>query len=97
MIKLIGTTITTSEGGWHPTIKTSKHGDQHFCGYSWCSGKCGLPALVIPADGERPEYKVMGSMVAYGAAAQPWRVKWEGQKVEVDNEDREHLLRQYWI
>jgi hypothetical protein len=68
---------------------------QRFCGDSWCTGQCGLPALVMPhIDGE---WKAYSAMTACGPVMQPWRVQWLGEKVEIPEEHREHLRRRMWI
>ncbi len=83
-------------GAWHPTVIESTTGVE-ACGYSWCSGACGHPALVLrTARGE--ELKAYGSMVACGAVFQSWRVEWQGAKVTVTpcGVDEERLLRMMW-
>ena len=67
------------------------------CGETWCRGDCGLPAIVVPADGERDETKMRSSMVAHGPVMQPWCVAWTGTKVEVPAEHRADFLRRVWI
>lgn len=69
---------------------------QRFCGDSWCSSRCGLPALIIPQDEERPEYKVFSNMVAVGNLAGCWQVEWKGAKVEVPPEHRGDFLTRLW-
>lgn len=66
--------------GNHPTIMESTTGVV-ACGHSWCTGGCGLPALVLNSDGR--ELRVYGAMVACGPVFQSWRVKWTGKKVPV--------------
>lgn len=69
------------------------------CGDSWCSGTCGLPALVLNRDtteGAR-EYKAYSSMTACGPVMQLWRLKWEGPKVEIPAEFHEDFMKRMWF
>ena len=50
------------------------------CGESWCDGRCGYPAMVIPADTERSEHKMYSSMVAFGPVMQRWRLEWKARR-----------------
>ena len=67
-----------------------------YCGESWCEGRCGIPALVVPSEGVRAERRIFGGMVACGPAAQPFRLPWVGDKVSAHAEDWEHLLQTTW-
>jgi hypothetical protein len=72
---------------------------QRFCDHSWCTGKCGLPALVMPpttAAVSLRERKAYSSMVACGAMMQAWRVEWTGEKVEVPEEHRADIAERMW-
>lgn len=87
--------ITTVHHGDHLAIRTS-WSDSLFCGESWCSGDCGLPALVLPATHERSERKAHSNMVAHGPVVQMWRVPWTGARVTVPEEFREWIEGQWW-
>lgn len=65
-----------------------------FCGDNWCTGTCGLPALVIPGTEPR---KASGSQVAMGQAFQSLRVKWKGPIVEVPVEHRKDLGSRWYL
>lgn len=67
------------------------------CGDSWCTGKCGLPALCVPAGDGWPDCKAYGSQVACGMVVQPWRVTWTGNKVDVPEEQRSALRKKWWL
>ena len=70
-----------------------------FCGDNWCTGKCGLPALVIsaePCDGDGLFWKASGSQVACGPVMQSMRVQWDGEKVEVPDVHRARFQRLLW-
>lgn len=82
----------------HQVVRvTYKEGEQpvEVCGYTWCEGGCGHPALIIPLD-EEPHYKCHGDMVAFGPTFQRFRVKWTGPTVEVPEEHRADFLKRYW-
>ena len=81
----------------HPTITESTTGIV-ACGHSWCSGKCGLPALILEHDGK--ELKAYGSMTAFGHVFQSWRVEeWKGAKVSVTLGDASvaNALSRLWV
>ena len=67
------------------------------CGESWCDGRCGYPAMVIPADTERSEHKMYSSMVVFGPVMQRWRLEWKGAKIEAPEEFRANLLKRVWL
>lgn len=72
---------------------------QRFCGDNWCTGDCGLPALMLPPPGDsRVPRKASGSQVACGEAFQWLRVeRWNGPIVMVPDEHREVMGRMmYW-
>ena len=72
---------------------------QRFCGDNWCTGKCGLPALIIPwssAGGRNYWAKASGSQVACGALMQGRRVEWTGATVEVPPEHRADFEKRLW-
>lgn len=74
---------------------------QRFCGDNWCTGKCKLPALVIPLDApentDRDWFtKASGSQVAHGRFMQVKRVEWNGERILVPEEFREDFLKRYW-
>lgn len=76
-------------------------GEQKFCGESWCSGSCGLPALVLKVqhNGREVELKTHSNMVAYGPVFQLFRVQWTGEKVFLGPEagDPKTLTKLMWI
>lgn len=68
-----------------------------FCGASWCSGRCGLPALVIPPCSDWPRgAKAYSDMVACGSMMQGWRVTWTGEMVEIPEEHRTDFAQRMW-
>lgn len=67
------------------------------CGESWCAGKCGMPALCVPASDGWPNCKVYSDVVACGMAVQPWRVTWTGNRVDVSEEQRAALRKKWWL
>ena len=78
---------------------------EEYCGDHWCSGRCGLKSLVVPAvepvvgqcDNERRELKCGGNQVACGAVAQRWRVKWQGEVDVVPEQYRKTMIKMmYW-
>lgn len=71
---------------------------QYFCGDSWCSGACKIPAAIIPAVSrdERHEMKMYSSMTACGPLMQWWRVDWQGEKVVVPSEHHEDFSKRMW-
>lgn len=85
----------------HPAIQVE---DKVYCGSTWCTGTCGLPALTLahiyecPDLGHRElELKAHGQMVACGPVWQQFRVKWTGQKVPLQsNETLEDLRKMMW-
>jgi hypothetical protein len=83
----------------HPTIKTNQHGDQLFCGYTWCRGECGLPALFMKYEGPQAEgpteFRAHGSMVANGPVWQ--RNRWNGERVYYTPPDAEKALKMWWV
>ncbi len=80
----------------HPTIEESTTGVL-ACGDSWCTGKCGLPALILDNNGR--ELKVYGAMTAIGPVVQAWRVEWAGKKVHVSlgNSTMDSVLNKFWM
>lgn len=80
---------------------SSLHGDQLFCADSWCTGACGLPALVLKYEGSRTEkpteFKAHGVMVACGPVWQPFRVQWKGEKVYMpERYNRDDTILDMW-
>ncbi len=76
------------DGRWHPTVTVD---GVEGCGHSWCTGDCGLPALVA-VDGQ----KVYGSMVAVGKVLQPFRVEWSGSIHALTTEQSHDLDKRWW-
>lgn len=66
------------------------------CGESWCDGRCGLPAIVIPAAGGCSELKMHSGMVAIGPVMAPFRVEWKGGRIEVPEAHREDFRKRMW-
>lgn len=70
-----------------------------YCADTWCTGKCGLPALTLlltNIDGIN-DLKAHGSAVACGPVWQRFRVKWTGEKVFVPEFlNQEELLKLMW-
>lgn len=97
-----GISIRTLFDGPQATIIIRRAGQedfepQRYCGDSWCTGQCGLPALVLDVKGR--ELKCHSSVVACGPVWQHFRNKWTGEKVEylpADGEDRETLAKMIW-
>jgi hypothetical protein len=81
----------------HPTITESTTGVV-ACGFSWCNGSCGLPALVLLREG-KSELRAFGSMVAMGPVFQEFRIPWRGAKVSITlgDESVEVLLKRFWM
>lgn len=81
---------------------TWREGDppQRFCGDNWCTGACGLPALLItrtPVPGIPDLFsKASGSQVAHGRVMQAKRVAWRGARMEVPKEFREWFEERVW-
>lgn len=77
----------------HPILEATEPGKEprHFCGYSHCTGDCGLPALTTP-DGR----KVFSSMVATGAVLQGFRGPWTGEKEVLSPELTKYLEGRMW-
>lgn len=71
-------------------MRSSLHNGQLFCANSWCSGVCGLPALVLRYEGpeveQSTEFKAHGVMVACGPVWQKFRTPWKGTKVYMPDE-----------
>jgi hypothetical protein len=80
----------------HPTITESTSGVV-ACGFSWCNGSCGLPALVLEHNGK--ELRAFGSMVAMGPVFQDFRIPWRGAKVPITmgDESVDVLLKRFWM
>lgn len=76
----IHTIRTIWSEGLHPLVTLPGLGTECYCGYSWCTGICGHPALVLEVNGA--EFKAYSSMVATGPVWQPFRQKWIGRKVD---------------
>jgi hypothetical protein len=75
--------------------------EEIFCGDNWCTGGCGLPALIIPwpptpHDADRFS-KASGSQVACGPLMQPKMVKWKGKRVLVPEEHRADFERRLYL
>lgn len=70
----------------------------HYCGETWCTGGCGLPALVVPQPNQLGcELKARSSMAAHGPVMQPWGPKnWTGERAEVPEEHRDFIMKAYW-
>lgn len=84
--------------GHHPDLSVQFEADKApimCCGDSWCGGRCGLPALVMP-DEHGVELKAYSDMTACGPLMQSWRLKWTGPKVEVPVEHREDFGKRWW-
>ncbi len=64
------------------------------CGDSWCTGTCGLPAVVLKIKGG--EFKAYSSMTACGPVIQSWRVTWTGERHELPPEQAVDLMRRMW-
>jgi len=81
---------------FHATITESTSGVV-ACGESWCSGQCGLPALVMMRNGK--ELRAFGSMVAMGPVFQAFRLAWTGTKTPImlGDESAESLLKRFWM
>ncbi len=82
----------------HPTITVAfREGEEprRFCGYSWCTGSCGLPAAVL-SDNGRGEFKMYSDMTACGPVMQNWRVEWRGERFVIEEEFRETLEKMMW-
>lgn len=68
--------------------------DRLFCGDSWCTGTCGLPALTLKG------LKAHSNSVAVGPVWQEFRVSWAGEKVEVSDfttETPDDLQKMLWL
>ena len=80
----------------HPTVLVVINDAEHgpFCGDSWCTGACGLPAAEIAIDGE--PHRAMGSMVAVGRAWQPYRRAWVGERVRFADELAGEARKAMW-
>ena len=71
---------------------------RRYCGESWCTGSCGLPALVLNhPDDPRVEMKGYSRMVACGCMMQKWRVRWNGAKEQVPPEHVHDFLKRMWL
>lgn len=75
--------------------------EEIFCGDNWCTGWCGLPALIIPwphspHDADRFS-KASGNQVACGRLMQPTMVKWKGKRVLVPEEHREDFEKRWYL
>lgn len=90
--------FTVDHGVDHLALLVAVHGAEpvRCCGYSWCRGKCGLPAFVIPAHGDMPELKAYSNMTACGPVMQRWRVEWQGPRVEAPSDTWEYLMGRWW-
>lgn len=66
-----------------------------YCGDNWCTGGCGLAALVMPGF-HGGTLKVSGSQVACGMLMQALRVEWTGPRVDVPQEHREDFLGRWY-
>lgn len=78
---------TVYDGDSRPSIL---YRGNRYCGDSWCTGSCGLPALVVEG------LKVHSNMVACGRVLQSFRVEWVGEKIEAQTEDHEALKKAWW-
>lgn len=72
-----------------------------YCGQTYCTGICGLPALTIRYcdDCENSlELKAHGNQVAVGPVFDGFRVKWLGEKKYIDNNTENHnkLINLKW-
>lgn len=84
----------------HPDLLVQFEADKEpvlCCGDSWCHGACDLPALVIPAEGDRREMKAYSSMTACGPVMQSWRLEWKGSRLEVPPEHWADFLKRMWL
>lgn len=82
----------------HPVLEVTYQGTEtnRYCGDSWCSGKCGLPALVT-FDNEGNEMKAHSNMVSVGRVFQLFRVPWTGGKESLPEEFRDsNISRMYF-
>lgn len=68
------------------------------CGYSWCTGRCGLPAatLTFVDAGQAREYKAYSSMTACGPVIQGWRVAWTGETHALPAHQADDLRQRWW-
>jgi len=93
-------TVYRDGHGLHPDVLVQFQEDQEpirCCGDSWCAGDCGLPALVIPATDDKPEFKTYSVMTAHGPVMQRWRLEWMGPRVEIPVEHRADFLKRIWM
>jgi hypothetical protein len=95
--------VTTLHGidayAMHPLIEVQYSADDapvRYCGESWCTGACGLPALVIPAGDAAPEMKAYSDMTACGPTMQAWRVTWRGTKAEIPPQHHDAFRKMMW-
>lgn len=93
------------KGRRHAVLVTWAEGEEahRFCGDNWCTGECGLPALMLlqrvdgaPSDFKPVPRKASGSQVACGQAFQSLRVEWVGEVVEVPEEYRGVAAEMMW-
>lgn len=69
--------------------------ETRYCGDRYCPGKCGLPALVIPADGDGPEVVARGDAGAVCLVFEP-RSTWAGERVTVPEPECAKWRKVYW-
>ena len=83
---------------WHQDVVTTDDtgAEARYCGDPHCTGKCGLPALVIPADDRRPALKARGDA---GAICNVFAVmgKWDGPRIDLPEDDRAAWLKRIWM
>jgi hypothetical protein len=83
---------------YHPTVlvEWTAGVEEEFCGDSWCTGTCGLPAAILEATPSCRELKLHSNMVAAGPLMQSWRVTWTGKKRVIPAEYSAVLLKWWW-
>lgn len=84
------------EHHWTVIVEWTATSEEEFCGDSWCSGACGLPAAVLAATASQREMKLYSDMVAAGPLMQPWRLTWQGERRVIPEEHREDFLKRWW-
>lgn len=82
---------------FHPVLflRWEEGGPIHrYCGYTWCCGECGLPALVIEKDGRK--WKAHGTMAACGPVMNTLYGGWDGKIEHVPTEYEKEFFRKMW-
>lgn len=97
-VKMTSDYVRVEHDGWvdahHPCLDVSINdaAPVKVCAYSWCTGRCGLPALTS-ADAKM---KVFGPMTAVGPVLQRWRGEWKGEIIRLSEEDTAYLSTRFW-